>query len=215
MKADAKLSFVAVALAAVLAAASAYAAGEDAPLANGIFLVARPELADPNFRETVVLVTGPQAGGGPLGVIINRPVAARLAELMPELGAVPERFEQVYGGGPVAQGSVVFLLRSGRHIDGALPVLADVWLSGDPALLRSIVNGEIEVEELRVYAGYSGWAPGQLQSEIRRGGWHVTPADAESIFAADASGLWPEFIRRLTSRRARLDSGACGASAAC
>jgi putative transcriptional regulator len=184
------------------AAAGAHAA--DTALANGVFLVAKPELLDPNFRETVVLITQPEVGGGPLGVIVNRPLAARLSEVIPGAAKVPEQFDQIYGGGPVMPDGLLFLVRSHERPERSLLVLADVYLSGDSGLIEQIVRGEVAVPAFRAYAGYSGWAPGQLQAEIMRGGWYVIQADADTVFAADASTVWPGLIRRIATKRALL-----------
>ena len=189
-------------VALLLHAAIVHAA--DAPLANGVFLVARQDMLDPNFRETVVLITQPAVGGGPLGVIVNRPIAARLSKVMPGVGRVPEPFDQIYGGGPVARNQLLFLVRSPQRPERSLQVLADVYLSGDHELLEQMVRGEIKVAAFRAYAGYSGWAPGQLQAEIARGGWYVIQADADTIFAADASTVWPQLIKRINTRSTRF-----------
>ena len=182
-------------------------AAEDT-LANGLLLVAKPELVDPNFRETVLLITQPVPGGGPLGVILNRPTEVRLSQVWRDAGAVPEQFDRIYAGGPVARNQIIFLTHSDARIDGGLRVLDDVYLSGDPALLKNIVTAEANVKAVRAYAGYAGWAPRQLQAEITAGGWYMLPADAETIFSADAAGLWPLLIRRITLRSVRHDAAA-------
>jgi putative transcriptional regulator len=174
-------------------------AAED-PLANGVLLVAKPELVDPNFRETVLLITQPVMGGGPLGVILNRPTELRLSEAWPDAGAVPEQFDHIYAGGPVARNQIIFLVRSDERIENGLRVLDNVYLSGDPELLKNIVAAEVKVKSLRAYAGYAGWAPRQLQVEIAAGGWYLVPADADTIFAADAAAMWPNLIRKITLR---------------
>ena len=174
------------------------------PLANGVLLVAKPDLLDPNFRETVVLITQPVANGGPLGVILNRPLDARLSEAWPDAGAVPEQFDRLYRGGPVAPNKIIFLVRSRERIDSGLRVLDDVYLSGDPDLLKKIVAAEVKVGSLRAYAGYAGWAPRQLQAEITAGGWYLVPADADTIFAKDVAVMWPELIRKITLRSTSL-----------
>jgi putative transcriptional regulator len=175
------------------------ARAEDAALANGIFLVAKPELPDPNFRETVILITQPVAGSGPLGVIVNRPLAARLSDAMPGAGAIPESANQIYAGGPVARNRVLFLVRSREPAERSLRVLDDVYLSGDPDLPAKIARGELKAETYRAFVGYSGWAQRQLQAEIAAGGWYLTPADADTIFASDASSVWPALIKRVTT----------------
>lgn len=189
---------------ALLVPAAAMAHAADATLANGVLLVARPELRDPNFSKTVVLITLPTAGGGPLGVIINRPLGRRFSELMPKAAKVPEKSDPIFFGGPVARNGLLFLVRSREPPEDSLKVLADVYLSADPRLLERLAAGLPPPGETRIYAGHAGWAPGQLQNEIARGGWHVTKADADTIFAADVSTIWPALIKRVTTRHARL-----------
>ena len=182
--------------------AAAHAA--DATLANGVFLVAKPEMFDPNFRETVVLITQPEVGGGPLGVIVNRPLDARLSEVIPGATQVPEQFDRIYSGGPVEPNGLLLLVRSQVRPEHSLQVLQDVYLSGDGGLIEQIVRGEASVAAFRAYAGYSGWAPGQLQAELARGGWYLIQADADMVFTADASTMWPELIRRIATKRTLL-----------
>ena len=189
-------------VALLLQAALAHAA--QTPLANGVFLVAKPELADPNFRETVLLITQPVPGGGPLGVILNRPLAARLSTTFPEIGAVPGEFDPIYGGGPVSRNQLIFLVRTRDSGASGLRVLDDVYLSGDPGLLKRIVSGEVQVDAFRAFGGYAGWAPRQLQAEIAQGGWYMIPADADTIFSADVATMWPALIKRITRRSAQL-----------
>src|SRR5258706_317840 len=191
-----------VLVAAVMLHVAAVHADDD-PFANGVFLVAKPELADPNFRETVVLITQPVPGGGPLGVILNRRTEVRLSEAWPAAGAVPEQFDHIYAGGPVARNQIIFLVRSDQRIQHGLRVLDNGYLSGDPELLKNIVAAELKVRSLRAFAGYAGWEPRQLQVEIAAGGWHLIPADADTIFTADAAALWPNLIRKITLRSAR------------
>lgn len=191
--------------AALLMQAAVVAHAADTALANGVFLVANPDLPDPNFRETVVLITQPEVGGGPLGVIVNRPIAAKLSEVIPGAATVPEQFDQIYGGGPVARNRLLFLIRSPEPPERSLQVLRDVYLSGDRELLEKIVRGEMTVPTFRAYAGYSGWARGQLQAEIVRGGWYVIQADADTVFAADVSTIWPGLIKRITTKQTLLD----------
>ena len=202
MNAASERLFVAVLIVVLIGAGGSACAG-DAVLANGVFLVAKPELLDPNFRETVVLITEPEVGGGPMGVIVNRPLDVRLTDALPGFPEVPARLDQLYGGGPVAPNQLLLLVRSAWAPARSLQVLADVYLSGDAELLQSIARGAARVESWRVYAGYSGWAPGQLQSEIARGGWYVVPADADVIFAEQPANVWPELIKRIATRSTR------------
>jgi len=175
--------------------------------ANAIFLVAKRELSDPNFRETVVLVTHPPQGG-PFGVIVNRPLGARLSEVFTDQPLLQGRKEVLYYGGPVGRQGLVFLVRSSTPPQGATLALRDVFFTSDIEMIEKLFQRKDPLAGLRVFAGYSGWAPGQLQNEIARGGWLVVPADAESVFDKDPAGLWPELIERATARQARTDGAA-------
>jgi putative transcriptional regulator len=170
--------------------------------ANAIFLVADPGLQDPNFRETVVLVTHPREGG-PWGVIINRPLDHRLNEVFTEYETLKNRKDVLFFGGPVARDGLVFLVRSSKPPPRAVPVLRDVYFISDIDWIDGLLQRPEPTRGLRVYSGYSGWAPGQLQSEISRGGWHVLPADAETVFDKDPAHIWPELIKRATTRQTR------------
>ena len=174
-------------------------AAEDS--ANAIFLVASPELLDPNFRETVVLVTQPREGG-PWGVIINRPLDVLLSDVFTDIETLRDRKDVLFFGGPVAQDGLVFLVRSQQPPPRAVPVLRDVYVISDIEYIEKLLRRPEPMRDLRVYSGYSGWAPGQLQQEIARGGWVLMPADADMVFEGDPARIWPELIKRAATKRA-------------
>jgi putative transcriptional regulator len=188
--------FVCCLLLAMLLIQAAPASPDDTPV-NGVFLVANPRISDPLFRQSVVLITEPEVGGGPMGVIVNRPLDIKLSEAVPELGKVPEKFDQLYRGGPVEFDQIVFLVRTGQAPENSLHVLPEVYLSADRDLLEKIVRGETKVTALRAFAGFAGWAPGQLQAEIERGDWYFIKADPAVIFAEDMAGVWAGLIARI------------------
>ena len=175
-------------------------AAEGAGVANGIFLVAKPELQDPNFRETVVLITQPQSGGGPIGVIINRPTERRLREALADFPGSQASEERVYYGGPVEPGKLLFVTRAATPPKASFHVLDDVYLSGSGELLIETLKRPESKRDLRVYSGYSGWAPGQLQMEIARGGWVVFRAEPDIIFSQDPAAVWRVMIGRAARR---------------
>ena len=163
-------------------------------LDKGQLLVAARKLADPNFAQSVVLLLG-YGRLGALGVIINRPTAVQLSEVIPESLRVAPQAGVVYGGGPVA--TSVMLFRAEQPPDESLPVFADVYLSGSP----SVVEDELaRGGTFRMYAGHAGWAPGQLDGEVERGDWHIIAADIDAVFHRPAEDLWSELIQRTTGR---------------
>lgn len=170
--------------------------------ANGVFLVATRNIRDANFKESVVLITQPP-GSGPFGVIINRPLAQRVGTLFPGNETLEGRDDMLYSGGPVERRSLIFLVRSNRAPPRAAHVLSDVYFTSDFSWVEGMLKRSDPIQGLRVYAGYAGWAPGQLQNEIARGGWHVVPADAETIFEKDPATIWPELIKRAAQHMTR------------
>lgn len=194
--------------ATVVAGAAAWAgAGTPADSAPprvepGVFLYAAPSLGDPNFVESVVLLLehGP---GGSLGLIVNRPTRVGVREAVKELAETRGLDLRVYAGGPVQPEVMLALVRSTRALPDARRVLPDVQLSAQPRRWREVAGDAEAASRLRVYAGYAGWAPGQLAREMRLGSWIVARADARSIFSSDPSALWPrvhELMRRIEAR---------------
>lgn len=156
--------------------------------ANGILLVARPGLVDPNFRQTVVLVTQ-AADASTVGVILNRPTARKHEQTG----------EVIYTGGPVMREVLLALFRAPREPEGsAFHVLKDVYLSMDPRNIEMLLQKRSE--QYRLFAGFAGWAPGQLESEMRRDGWYMLPASADLVFRADTAGMWEELVRKARGR---------------
>jgi len=176
-------------------------------VANAIFLVAKREMGDPRFRESVVLVTQPREGG-PFGVIVNKPLPHRLAEVFPDREALKNRSDVVHFGGPVSPRGLYVLLRAEKPPTGMIRVLKDVYFSGDPDVIDGLLQRADPARGLRVYAGYSGWAPGQLQNELGRGDWHVVPANAATVFDMPPERIWPELFLRATTKQTRASGSA-------
>jgi putative transcriptional regulator len=174
----------------LLVAVSWPTAADDAKQLTAILLVARAELPDPNFAESVVLVMNNLADG-PVGVIINRPTAMAVAELFPEKKRLAHVRDKVYFGGPVDFGAVWFLFRAAKPPAQAVQVLDGVYLSGDRDVLRRLLDRERPMEGLRIFIGHSGWAPDQLEAEIARGDWTLQRAESEEVFKPKTEHPWP------------------------
>lgn len=162
--------------------------------ANSVFLVAKPGLADPNFFHTVVLATQTD-DGGTVGVILNRPTHFALRELLPDLEGKTNYREPVFFGGPVMLRAVVALFRAkAPPAAPAFHVLPEVYLSMHPDNIGKLLADP--AGQYRLFVGFSGWAPRQLESELERDGWYVLPADADMVFRKDTGALWPELVAR-------------------
>jgi len=171
---------------------------------NGVFLVATPALADPNFRRSVVLVT--QApNGGTVGFIINRPGRRSLAQILPDNEVLKRFTEPLYLGGPVEAAGLFAVFRTKENPQGAMRVLGDVSFALDPAVVEVVLR--TPPERVRFFNGYAGWAPGQLAAELGRGGWYVLNADADIVFRKDMDKLWEEMVGRARAVTAFLHWG--------
>jgi putative transcriptional regulator len=166
-------------------------------LGPAIFLVAKPELLDPNFAQSVVLVVFPK-DAGPVGVILNRPVPLTLKDVFSEEPRLRGRGDQLYFGGPVHVNALMFLFRRADAPQNAFPIVGDLYLSGDGGLLDEMLSrsdGQVQ----RFFLGYSGWATQQLDFEIAEGGWYVVPADLETVLKGDPKTLWRDLLLRATA----------------
>jgi putative transcriptional regulator len=175
--------------------------GDDQP--NSVLLVARPELGDPNFAHSVVLVTRHQ-GGATVGVVLNRPTSTPLSEVFPAVKELADRPDVLFGGGPVSRGTLVLVFRSSTRPANALRVLEDVYMTLDPDLVERVITQPDA--EFRLYAGYAGWAPGQLEAEMHQGGWHVLEPDAATLFRTAPDAMWPLLNERASRRGLRTDA---------
>jgi len=160
---------------------------------NGVFLVATPGVADPNFRRSVVLVTQ-TPDGGTVGFIVNRPGRRSLAQILPDNNVLKRFTEPLYLGGPVEAAGLFAVFRAKENPLGALRVLGDVSFAIDPAVVEIVLRAP--PERVRFFNGYAGWAPGQLGVELERGGWYVLNADADSVFRQNMDTLWEELVGR-------------------
>jgi len=162
--------------------------------ARGKLLVAARSLRDPSFDQTVVLLLdyGPE---GALGVIVNRPTGMKLSLLLPEAEAIGERADVVYEGGPVMPGAMLVLLRSGDELEDAQQIFGDVRATPSRELLERMIARGLPADRLRVYFGFAGWGPGQLDAEVARHDWLILKGDADVVFDASPSEIWPRLIR--------------------
>lgn len=173
------------------------------PPAPGTLLVAEPPLADPNFRRTVILLCDHTMEGS-FGLVINRPAGLSLADV----AAVDLPFNaELWTGGPVQPETLHYLHPYGDHIDGALPVLDDVYWGGDfEEVCAGILDGRMDPDRFRFFVGYSGWGPGQLDAEVDEGNWIVLNANEEAALAGHDDALWRSILRELGGEYALLST---------
>ncbi len=168
----------------------------DIPLGKGIFLVAKPSLRDPNFCQTVILLCehGPD---GALGVVVNRPTEISIAEVLPQVPVLEGQHHRVYTGGPVQRNHLLILYQLPQGPDDTHHVFDGVYLGGNVQAIEEILKAPEPNANFRAFMGYSGWAPGQLENEMKTGSWLTLPADSASMFERDQAQLWSDMLRSL------------------
>ena len=158
-------------------------------------LVSVPTLNDPNFFRSVVFVIEHNDDGA-VGLVLNQPTDAVLTDALPDWADVAAPPAVAFLGGPVQQHeAVIGLARVGRveHSDAWQPLIGRV---GTIDLGRTPVDVRGDLEAVRVFAGYSGWAPGQLDDELEVGGWFVVDALPDDLLTPDPASLWRVVLRR-------------------
>jgi len=156
-------------------------------LSKGAFLVADEHMRDPRFFKTVIVLLdyGPD---GAVGLIVNRPTKFRLSATLPGIKGLKERNDPLYYGGPVGTRQLSILVRSSDPPEEAAHVFGDLYVSSSTDLLERLLEEKATGEVFRVYAGYAGWAPAQLDREVAQGGWHVLRAGEDSVFGLGKNG---------------------------
>lgn len=175
---------------------------------TGRLLVATPALADPNFDRAVVLLLDHDEEGS-LGVVLNRPTPVGVGDVLEPWANLAGSPQVVFQGGPVSLDSALGLAvvpgepRDGedgeplgwRRVFGAIGL---VDLEAPPELLAA------ELGSLRIFAGYAGWGPGQLEDELVEGAWYVVESEPGDVFSPDPEQLWRSVLRRQRSELAMV-----------
>ncbi len=158
----------------------------------GRLLVATPLIGDPHFMRTVVYLLE-HDGGGTVGVIVNRPSHTPVEQVLPLWHEAMTDPAVVYGGGPVQPDGALCLARTLAPTSSMKALgsrIATVDLDSD------VDEAVAAVSALRVFAGHSGWSPGQLDEEIRTGGWWVVEGSPDDLFSDEPADLWHRVLRR-------------------
>lgn len=160
-------------------------------LVKGVLLVASKRLNDPSFAETVILLLD-YSKDGALGVVLNRPTAVGLATVLPEIKALKKRKEVVSLGGPVGREQVLLLANSSQPPQDSQQIFGQCYIVASPKVLRRLIDTGDPTLKLRAFAGYAGWAPGQIDAEVARRDWRLFAADAATVFDLAAEKMWLE-----------------------
>ena len=179
-------------------------------------LVATPPLADENFDRTVVLMLehGPE---GALGLVLNRPTDDDVAEHLRPWAIHTSNPPVLFYGGPVQPDGVIALARAAGGQGAPGPALGSLAVEADESVRRPAFSPllgrlgtvdltvqphelEVDLEAMRVFAGYSGWGPGQLEGELEVGAWIVVDALPGDAFHPQPDNLWRAILKRQGGR---------------
>jgi len=162
---------------------------------RGDLLISEPFLPDPNFERTVVLLCENNEDGT-IGFILNKPSLVTLGDVFEEL----DQFEkQVFVGGPVQQDSMHFIHRGSVNLEGGSKLGEGIYWGGNFEQMKVLIqSNSIKPQDVLYFLGYSGWAPGQLEEEMKESSWFVSPNATESqVFDMDPELLWREVLKNM------------------
>lgn len=168
---------------------------------TGNVLVATDKLGDPAFAQSVILIVN-RDDQGTVGLMVNRRTNVPLSKIFPHhkrAGTDP-----VYIGGPVDLRLAQALLRSSSQIGNATRVLGEVYDTADRDAIEKGMDSHAGPSRFRLYLGYAGWAPGQLEREIMLGAWSVMDGSAAIVFDTHPDSLWTRLNSQLHMRVVRL-----------
>ena len=168
---------------------------------RGKLLVAAPSLVDPNFRQTVLLMLE-HGSEGALGVVLNRPSELPVEGAIDEWAQKVSEPRVVFVGGPVSQSSVIALASVAladvdEHWSQVVGRIGTIDLEKDPGDIGGL-------DEVRIFAGYAAWAPGQLEGELTENAWFVLDHDGSDPFADEPEELWWNVFARQHGELNRL-----------
>jgi len=157
---------------------------------QAVFLVARRQIHDPFFEQSVVMML--PATGSPLivGLIINKPTRVTLGKLFPDSPELQNRTEPAYFGGPVDVRVPSVVFHSPTAPERALHLYGDVYLTFDPDVIATAFQNSEPASIPHLFLGRAQWAPAQFKNEIQRGSWYRVRAESDLIFNANPQGLW-------------------------
>jgi putative transcriptional regulator len=184
------------------------AEAEDSPR-NGVapaLLLSMPQLMDPNFHRTVVLLCE-HTPDGAFGLVINRPTDTNASEAV-QLTPPPDRDGglSLWTGGPVEpQRGWILMGQEQDDESDAILVSPGIYLSTSPLLLRRLI--EIAPPRTRVLTGYAGWGPGQLDAELSSSAWLIADVDPQLVFETAPDAMWETAIRSLGADPGKLQMG--------
>ena len=172
-------------------------------LAVGKLLVVPRQSPDPSFAESVVLLVR-YAEDGTVGLMINRPTTLPVSDVLRDLKGSSNYSQPLYAGGPVQVELVQALLQSPAGTHDAAHLFGNVYLVSKKLELEKALAAGKGSRGLRIYMGYCGWSRGQLENEVKQGGWYIFDGSDGLVVDSNPSTLWSRMIARTELHVVRL-----------
>ena len=170
-------------------------------------LLSMPQLVDPNFARTVILLCE-HSEEGAFGLVVNRPAETTAAEAVQmEPGVDDPNDLPLLMGGPVEPQRGWILTASPVEAVDSRAIGAGLYLSASPTVLREVLEAHPAPRRTAVLAGYAGWGPGQLDEELSQSAWLIMPVELDLIFEIPPAAAWEMAIRRLGADPSLLQMG--------
>ncbi len=154
---------------------------------KGRILIAEPFQQGPYFNRSIVLLTE-HGKEGAVGFVLNKS-----SDLYPD-EVIEDLFNfkgEMYIGGPVSSNTLHYIHTLGDRVPGAVQVTKHLYWGGDFDTIKDLINsGEADYHQVKFFAGYSGWSPGQLEDEIKENAWIVSTMDDKTIMEGDVDDFW-------------------------
>ena len=170
-------------------------------------LVASPDMPDPLFQQTVILMLPSSELPIVAGIVINKPTKMTLGQLFSHSPAIRNQAQSVYFGGPVDLTSPAILMRASRAPDATTRLFENVYMSDDAASVRAFLERQESDKDLRLFLGRAQWTVDQLHSEIISGAWVVTAASPELVFSPDPGSIWQKLVQQAKLREIEWNFG--------
>lgn len=160
---------------------------------KGMLLVSEPFLGDPEFERSVVLLVEKNESGT-LGFVLNNQLDIKVCDVLPEVPFI----NFLYKGGPVCIDSLFFIFKSDEKEDNFLSIGENYYWGGNiEELSEKILYGNVELDSVRFFVGYSGWSPGQLEMEMKQKAWEAINFDLDDVFGKNSNNIWKTLMKSL------------------
>jgi putative transcriptional regulator len=161
---------------------------------KGALLISEPTLKDSYFYRAVILLVE-HNNDGSVGFILNKQIDVDLRGLVNDFDPIES---QVFFGGPVNKDNLFFIHSLGKQIEGAMPIVKNLFWGGDFTMLKDLLKKDpSNLSKVRFFIGYSGWDPGQLDMELEQNSWVVKASSDESLLTHPPKNLWKETLRNM------------------